>query len=58
MFKTGMRVEQLTKRVGQVPRQGRVTALHEESAEVAWEDGHTSIVSRRSLHPVKTKTKA
>ncbi len=55
MLKTGMRVEEFTRQVGQVPRQGRVKVLHKESVEVIWEDGHTSIVSRQSLHPVKAK---
>ena len=58
MFKTGMRVEELTRRVGQVPRRGKVTAVHAESVEVEWEDGHTSIVSRQGLHAVKANAKS
>ncbi|MDH3540117.1 MAG: hypothetical protein OEP52_08990 [Acidimicrobiia bacterium] len=53
MLKPGMRVEELTKKVGQVPRHGKVKAVHGESIEVEWEDEHTSIVSRQSLHPIK-----
>lgn len=58
MFKPGMRVAEYTRRVGQVPRRGKVIAVHTESVEVAWEDGHTSIVSRQSLHPIKAKAKS
>jgi hypothetical protein len=53
MLKPGTRVEELTKKVGQVPRYGRVTAVHGESVEVRWEDDHVSIVSRQALHPIK-----
>ena len=53
MLKPGMRVEELTKKVGQVPRYGKVKAVHGESIEVLWDDEHTSIVSRQSLHPIK-----
>ena len=57
MLKPGIRVEELTKKVGQVPRYGTVKAVHGESIEVKWEDGHTSIVSRQSLHPIKVEAK-
>ncbi len=40
MLKPGMRVEELTKKVGQVPRYGKVKAVHGESIEVQWEDEH------------------
>jgi len=53
MLKPGTRVEELTKKVGQVPRHGTVKAVHGESIEVQWEDEHVSIVSRQSLHPIK-----
>ena len=53
MLKPGMRVEELTKKVGQVPRYGKVVAVHGESVEVRWDDDHTSIVSRQSLHAIK-----
>jgi hypothetical protein len=53
MLKPGMRVEELTKKVGQVPRYGKVKAVHGESIEVQWEDDHISIVSRQSLHATK-----
>ena len=57
MLKPGMRVEELTKKVGQVPRYGTVKAVHGESIEVQWEDDHISIVSRQSLHPIKVDAK-
>ena len=57
MFKTGMLVEEYTRKVGQIPRRGTVKAVHPESVEVTWEDGHTSIVSRQGVHPVKTEAK-
>lgn len=58
MLKPGMRVEELTKKVGQVPRYGKVVAVHGESVEVRWEDEHTSIVSRQSLHAIKADSSA
>lgn len=58
MLKPGMRVEELTKKVGQVPRYGKVVAVHGESVEVRWDDEHTSIVSRQSLHAIKADSSA
>ena len=52
-LRKGMRVRELTKRVGQVPRIGKVTALRGHSVEVEWDDGHTSSVSGSFLFPVK-----
>ncbi len=52
-FRQGQKVEEMTKKVGQVPRAGTVEAVHGESVEVRWEDGHVSIVSRISLVPLK-----
>ena len=58
MLKPGMKVEQLTKKVGQVARQGKVIAVKENSIEVTWDDDHTSIVSPESLHALGKKPKA
>ena len=58
MLKPGMLVEQLTKKVGQVPRHGKIIAVKGNSVEVSWDDEHTSIVSPESLHALKKKTKA
>ncbi len=53
MLKTGMKVHRLTKKVGQASPVGTVTAIHGDSVEVKWDDGHTSIVSRISVVPVR-----
>ncbi len=58
MLKPGMKVEQLTKKVGQVARQGKVIAVKGSSIEVTWDDDHTSIVSPESLHALGQKPKA
>jgi hypothetical protein len=53
MVRKGARVERITKKVGQIPKTGRVTAIHDEySVEVAWDDGHTSIVSKNGVTPI------
>lgn len=52
-LRKGMLVRELTKRVGQVPRIGRVRDLHGHSVEVEWEDGHISSLSESFLFPVK-----
>jgi hypothetical protein len=53
-----MKVEQLTKKVGQVARHGKVIAVKGSSIEVTWDDDHTSIVSPESLHALSKKSKA
>lgn len=53
MLREGMKVSQMTKKVGQGVRTGVVAALRGRSAEVRWDDGRSSIVSRESLQPVK-----
>jgi hypothetical protein len=53
--RTGEKVTKLTKKVGQAAPVGRVVALRGESVEVRWEDGHTSLISRIGLVPVKNK---
>ena len=58
MLKPGMKVEQLTKKVGQVARQGKVIAVNGNSIEVTWDDYRTSIVSPESLHAFGKKSKA
>ncbi|MBU1226735.1 MAG: hypothetical protein KJ698_05965, partial [Actinobacteria bacterium] len=52
-LRKGMRVRELTKRVGQAPRVGRVRGVHDRSVEVEWEDGHVSSVSGAYLFPVE-----
>ena len=53
MLKPGTRVEELTKKVGQVGRRGKVITAKANSVEVVWEDDHTSIVSPESLHAIQ-----
>ena len=50
-----MRVRELTKKVGQVPRTGTVLAVHGSAVEVRWDDGHTSSLSHGFLFPVATE---
>jgi hypothetical protein len=52
-LRKGMKVRELTKRVGQVPRQGTVTGLHGHSVDVRWDDGQVSSVSGAYLFPTK-----
>jgi hypothetical protein len=51
-LRKGMRVRELTKKVGQVPRTGTVLAIQGSSVEVHWDDGHTSSLSHGFLFPV------
>lgn len=57
VLKKGQKVVELTKKVGQHGRIGKVEATHGQSIEVRWSDGHLSIVSPASLTP-KTKANA
>lgn len=58
MLRKGTRVERLTKKVGQVPATGKVVDLVEGHAvEVAWDDGHTSIISRDAVTPLTEANK-
>lgn len=53
MIRKGTRVERLTKKVGQHPETGKVTAIHDEySVEVEWDDGRSTVVSKSALTPV------
>ena len=52
-LRKGMQVQELTKKVGQLPRRGKVVDIHGESVEVLWKDGHTSSVTGSYLFPVK-----
>ncbi len=54
-LRKGMRVQELTKRVGQIPRRGKVLDVHGHNVEVAWDDGHTSSLSHGFLFPIKEK---
>jgi hypothetical protein len=52
-LRKGMKVRELTKRVGQVPRVGTVTGFHGHSVDVRWDDGGVSSVSGAYLFPTK-----
>ena len=53
MIRKGTRIELLSKKVGQVPATGKVVAMREGHAvEIAWDDGHTSIISRNAVTPL------
>lgn len=55
MLHRGQRVAELTKKVGQIPRTGKIEAIRGKTVEVRWDDGHTSVVSSISLTPSKKK---
>jgi hypothetical protein len=38
-------VRELTKKVGQVSRTGKITDIRGEFFEVLWDDGHTGLLS-------------
>jgi hypothetical protein len=50
-----MQVQELTKRVGQVPRRGTVVDVHGDTVEVRWSDGHVSSVTGGYIFPAPTK---
>ncbi len=50
-IRKGMRVRELSKRVGQPPRRGRVIAAQGGNIEVRWDDGHRSSVAGSYLFP-------
>ena len=51
-LRKGMRVKELTKKVGQAARKGTVLAVHGSTVEVRWDDGHTSSLSHGFLFPI------
>lgn len=51
-LRKGVRVRELTKKVGQVPRTGTVLDVRGATVEVRWDDGHTSSLSHGFLFPV------
>ncbi len=50
-LRKGMRVHELSKRVGQPGRRGKILAVHGASVEVRWDDGHRSSVTGSYLFP-------
>ncbi len=55
-LRKGMRVEELTKKVGQVARTGTVLSIHGHTVKVRWDDGHVSSPSHGLLFPVARAT--
>jgi len=56
-LRKGMRVRQLTKKVGQAARTGTVLSIHGENVEVRWDDGQVSSPSHSFLFPITGATK-
>ena len=53
MLRIGMHVRELTKKVGQTGRTGKVVRVHGDDVEVEWDDGHTSSLSGAFLQPIR-----
>ncbi|WKZ83431.1 MAG: hypothetical protein QY307_04085 [Acidimicrobiia bacterium] len=51
-LRKGMRFRELTRKVGQVGREGRVLGVQGSTVHVLWDDGHRSSVSGGHLIPV------
>ena len=56
-LRKGMRVTELTKKVGQPARTGKILDMHGHSTEVQWDDGRVSSLSHGLLFPVLEKRK-
>lgn len=52
MLRIGMHVRELTKKVGQTGRTGKVVKVEGDNVEVLWDDGHRSSLSGAVLRPV------
>jgi len=51
-LRKGMRVKELTKKVGQVARTGTVLSIHGQTVKVRWDSGQVSSLSHGFLFPV------
>jgi hypothetical protein len=51
-LRKGMRVKQLTKKVGQTARTGTVLSIHGPTVEIRWDDGRVSSPSHSFLFPI------
>lgn len=58
MVKKGEVVVEITKKVGQHARQGKVIDVRGEAVEIKWDDGHTSITSRTAVAPKSAANEA
>jgi hypothetical protein len=52
-LRKGMRVRELTKKVGQVSHTGTILKVRGQTVEVRWDDGHTSSLSHGFLFPLR-----
>jgi hypothetical protein len=48
-----MHVRELTKKVGQMGRTGKVIRVNGDNVEVLWDDGHVSSLSGAVLQPIR-----
>ena len=48
-----MHVRELTKKVGQSSRTGKVIRVNGDNVEVLWDDGHVSSLSGAVLQPIR-----
>jgi hypothetical protein len=56
-LRKGMRVKQLSKKVGQAARTGTVLSVHGQTVEVRWDDGQVSSPSHSFLFPINRATR-
>lgn len=53
MLRSGMLVHELTKKLGQTGRTGKVIKVNGDNVEVLWDDGHVSSLSGAVLQPIR-----
>jgi len=54
-LRKGMRVRELTKKVGQVPRLGTVLGVRGHTVEIRWDGGQISSLAHGLLFPIPEK---
>lgn len=54
-LRKGMRVRELTKKVGQIARTGTVLNVRGHTVEIRWDDGHVSSLSHGFVFPIPQK---
>ncbi|MFH1104036.1 MAG: hypothetical protein V1757_03695 [Actinomycetota bacterium] len=57
-LRKGMHVRELSKRVGQIPRSGKVLAVRGPTVEVQWDDGHVSSLTGALLETYRVEHSA
>jgi len=53
VLRSGMQVRELTKKVGQSGRIGKVIRVDGDNVEVRWDDGHVSSLSGAFLQAIR-----